>query len=148
MDISHHDLEHLGLPQHPAAPQALAHGLVRLQYEAQSNPAGRHKAFNAGRRHHGALAVSQIHNQTCYFDTSTVKAACLRQSPTDYVVASRIWGTWLCRVGTQSYTALSHSTWTQMLDAIHSHSAHANPMSEISWIMYLTITIGSTFFLH
>ena len=148
MDISHHDLEHLDLPQHPAAPQALAHGLIHLQCEAQSNPAARHKAFNAGCRHHGALAVSHVHNQTCYFDISTVKAAWLRAVANRLCCCKQDMGTCLRTVTAQSYTALTHSTWAQMLDASHSHSAHANPMSEVSWIMYLTITIGSMFFLQ
>ena len=60
MNVSHHDFEHLDLPQHPAALQIFAHGLVDGQCEAQSYPAATHKAFNAGSIHHVALAVCVI----------------------------------------------------------------------------------------
>lgn len=134
MNISHHDFEHLGLPQHPAALQALAHGLVHGQCEAQSNPAARQKAFNAGSIHHGALAVCLIHNQTLLFqDASTIKAACLRAVANRLCCCKQDLRTCGRTVNTQCvHRVPSHPTWAQMLDTSHSNSVHANPMSALS----------------
>ena len=121
MDLLPRDFEHLDLPQHPAALQALAHGLAHGQCEAQSSPAA---------RYYGALAACLVQNKILLFQMPLISRQHVsRQSHTDFLLQTKHEDLLTHSRHIVSTPVPTYPTQAQLLDASHTDSAHANLMS-------------------